>query len=93
MRRDDDHTLLLMAAAAAFVTSFVAVAQHVRLSAVGYEIDRAEKRQVELTRALSGRRGRVAALGAPAALIERAGAMGLSLDYPTAGATAREPGW
>ena len=48
MHRDDDHTLLLMAAAAAFVTSFVAVAQHVRVSAVGYEIDRAEKRQVEL---------------------------------------------
>lgn len=76
------RTLVLASIALAFVSSFIAVAQHVRCIALGYEVDRAERRQTELLRRRAIVHGRRAALAAPAVLVRRGTSFGLGLGYP-----------
>jgi hypothetical protein len=76
------RTIVFASLALAFVMSFIAVSQHVRCVALGYEVDQAERRQVELLRRRAIARGRLATLRSPAVLLRRNDELGLGLGYP-----------
>lgn len=82
MDRSSEGVLLPAAVMAALGVGLLAVALHRECTESGYELARAQRDSVRLRRELTWAQQRVAALRAPAALLGRARAMGLTVHYP-----------